>query len=140
MSFQSFNLHSKLLQVLKKNLFSVFLAADDRDESEISFGERGPWKRGAGRGFTAELTLLHGSGSDCSSTTQQDGSCLTSGNCKNSTGIWQRLGAKQHASEEGEEDSNASLHHSAVAVSRKIQPHGPQVPATCDDCPSLFQR
>eukprot|EP00439_Symbiodinium_sp_Y106_P054288 s3630_g7.t1 len=26
-------------KVLKKNLFSVFLAADDRDESEISFGE-----------------------------------------------------------------------------------------------------
>ena len=102
MSFQSFNLHSQLLQVLKKNLFSVFLAADDRDESEISFGERGPWKRGAGRGFTAELTLLHGSGSDRSSMTQQDGSCLTNGNFENSTGIWQWLGAKQHASEEGE--------------------------------------
>ena len=27
-------------QVLKQNLFSVFLAADDREESEISFGER----------------------------------------------------------------------------------------------------
>ena len=29
------------LEVLKKNLFSVYLAADDQDESEISFGEWG---------------------------------------------------------------------------------------------------
>jgi len=29
------------IQVLKKNLFSVYLAADDQDESEISFGEWG---------------------------------------------------------------------------------------------------
>ena len=33
-----------VLQVLKKDLFSVFLAADDRDESEISFGESGTWR------------------------------------------------------------------------------------------------
>ena len=32
----------EFLKVLKKNLFSVFLAADDRDESEISFGECRP--------------------------------------------------------------------------------------------------
>jgi hypothetical protein len=34
-------------QVLKKNLFSVFLAQNDEEESEISFGEYpkslGPW-------------------------------------------------------------------------------------------------
>eukprot|EP00913_Durusdinium_trenchii_P027999 g26250.t1 len=29
-------------KVLKKNLFSVFLAADDKEESEISFGEYKP--------------------------------------------------------------------------------------------------
>ena len=36
------DLRFELPEVLKKNLFSVFLAADDRDESEISFGECRP--------------------------------------------------------------------------------------------------
>ena len=38
------------LEVLKKNLFSVYLAADDQDESEISFGEWGsPSKNAEGK-------------------------------------------------------------------------------------------